>query len=41
MPVPHLFALGTLLAVVVVAALRRRSNSAPIRLGLERDSAGK
>jgi hypothetical protein len=37
MPVEHLLALGTLLAVLVVAALRRRPSPGPIRLGLERD----
>jgi len=41
MPVEHLLALGTLLAVLVVAALRRRSSPGPIRLGLERDPRDK
>jgi len=37
MPVEPLLALGTLLAVLIVAALRRRSSRGPIHLGLERD----
>ena len=41
MPVEHLLALGTLLTVLVVAALRRRSSPGPIRLGLERDPRDK
>lgn len=41
MPVEHWLGVGTLLTVLVVAALRRRPSPGAIRLGLERDPGHK